>query len=311
MSLRLGYQIPNFSYGTGVDALFPTVVAQAREAEAAGFDTVLVMDHFYQLPGIGTPDQPMLECYTALGALAGATSTIQLSSLVTGNTYRNPAVLAKTVTTLDVVSGGRAVLGIGAGWFEREHLDYGIEFGTFTDRFVRLEEALNIITPMLRGENPTYDGQWYHVQNAMNEPRLRPTIPVMLGGSGEQKTFRLAALFADHMNIICDKQDIPRKLAALAQRCEEAGRDPGTIETSYLAFVFITENAAQAEGFLAQVPPERRARIFAGTADQVADQLKTDVIDAGIGGLTVNMVVNGHVPGVVTLAGETLRPLVG
>jgi alkanesulfonate monooxygenase SsuD/methylene tetrahydromethanopterin reductase-like flavin-dependent oxidoreductase (luciferase family) len=144
----------------------------------------------------------------------------------------------------------------------------------------------------------------------MNEPRLRPKIPVMLGGSGEQKTFRLAALFADHMNIICDKQDIPRKLAALAQRCEEAGRDPGTIETSYLAFVFIAENAAQAEGFLAQVPEDRRARIFAGTAEQVADQLKTGVIDAGIGGLTVNMVVNGHVPGVVTLAGETLRPLV-
>ena len=153
MTLRLGYQIPNFSYGTGVDALFPTVVAQAKEAEAAGFDTVLVMDHFYQLPGIGTPDQPMLECYTTLGALASATSTIQLSSLVTGNTYRNPAILAKTVTTLDVVSAGRAILGIGAGWFEKEHLDYGIEFGTFTDRFVRLEEALNIITPMLRGEN--------------------------------------------------------------------------------------------------------------------------------------------------------------
>ena len=115
MSIRLGYQIPNFSYGTPVAQLFPTVVAQAREAEDAGFDAVLVMDHFYQLPGIGSPDQPMLEAYSALSALATATSRVQLSALVTGNTYRNPTLLAKAVTTLDVVSGGRAVLGIGAG----------------------------------------------------------------------------------------------------------------------------------------------------------------------------------------------------
>ena len=309
MTIRLGYQIPNFSYGTGVENLFPTVVAQAREAEASGFDTVLVMDHFYQLPGIGTPDQPMLECYTALGALAGATSTIQLSSLVTGNTYRNPAVLAKTVTTLDVVSAGRAILGIGAGWFEREHLDYGIEFGTFTDRFVRLEEALNIITPMLRGENPTYAGQYYHVNGAMNEPRLRPSIPVMLGGSGEKKTFRLAAQFADHMNIICDAQDIPTKVAALRQRCEEIGRDPSTLATSYLGFVYMVEDAAQVDAFWARVPEDRKSRIFAGTPEDVAEQLKTKVLDQGIEGLTINMPFNGHEPGVVTRAGEVLGKL--
>src|SRR3954451_22068426 len=155
MTIRLGYQIPNFSYpDTPVDRLFDTVVAQAREAEASGFDTVLVMDHFYQLPGIGTPDNAMLECYTTLGALATATSRIQLSTLVTGNTYRNPPMLAKTVTTLDVVSGGRAVLGIGAGWFQLEHQQFGWEFGTFTERFERLDEALQIIVPMLRGERP-------------------------------------------------------------------------------------------------------------------------------------------------------------
>src|SRR3982751_1610357 len=157
MTIRLGYQIPNFTYpGVEPGDLFDTVAAQAREAETAGFDTVLVMDHFYQLPGIGTPDSAMLEAYTTLGALASATSTIQLSALVTGNTYRNPPMLAKTVTTLDVVSGGRAVLGIGAGWFEREHDDFGYEFGTFTERFEKLEEALQIIGPMLRGEAPTF-----------------------------------------------------------------------------------------------------------------------------------------------------------
>jgi F420-dependent oxidoreductase-like protein len=310
VTIRLGYQIPNFSYGTGAEALFPTVVAQALEAEAAGFDTVLVMDHFYQLPGIGTPDQPMLECYTTLGALATATSTVQLSALVTGNTYRNPAILAKTVTTLDVVSGGRAVLGIGAGWFEREHVDFGLEFGTFTDRFERLEEALNIVTPMLRGENPTYAGRWYRVQNAMNEPRLRPSIPVMLGGAGERKTFRLAALFADHMNIICDRKDLPAKVAALRQRCEEVGRDPATLATSYLAFVFLSEDPARVDAFLARVPEDRRGRMFAGTPDDVAEAVRRDVLDAGIGGLTINMIADGHVPGVVDLAGRTLRPLV-
>ncbi len=310
MTIRLGYQIPNFSYpDSGVDRLFPTVVAQAREAEASGFDTVLVMDHFYQLPGIGTPDSPMLECYTTLGALATATSTIQLSALVTGNTYRNPAILAKTVTTLDVVSGGRAVLGIGAGWFEKEHHEYGFEFGSFAQRFERLEEALQIIGPMLRGEQPTFSGTWYRVENALNNPRLRPSIPIMLGGGGEQKTFRLAAQFADHLNIICDRADIPRKVAALRQRCEEIGRDPQTLPTSFLAMVVLTESDDQTRQVLERVPPERASRIFVGTPDQVADSLKSDVIDQGVGGLTVNMVMNGHVPGMVELAGRTFKPL--
>jgi F420-dependent oxidoreductase-like protein len=291
--------------------LFDTVVAQAREAEASGFDTVLVMDHFYQLPGIGSPDNPMLECYTTLGALATATSSVQLSALVTGNTYRNPAMLAKTVTTLDVVSGGRAILGIGAGWFEKEHHEYGYDFGTFTQRFERLEEALQIIGPMLRGQAPTFTGAWYRVENAMNNPRLRPTIPLMLGGSGEQKTFRLAARFADHMNIICDRQDIPRKVAALRQRCEEVDRDPATLATSYLAMVVMMESGDQARAVLEQVPADRRSRIFAGTPDQVAESLQKDVLDQGIGGLTINMVLNGHEPGVIATAGRVLRPLVG
>ena len=310
MTIRLGYQIPNFTYpGTPVEALFDTVIAQAREAEAAGFDTVLVMDHFYQLPGIGTPDNPMLESYTALGALATATSSVQLSTLVTGNTYRNPPMLAKAVTTLDVVSKGRAILGIGAGWFEREHHDFGYEFGTFGERFEKLEEALQIIAPMLRGENPTFTGKHYRVENAMNNPRVRPAIPVMLGGGGEKKTFRLAAQLADHMNILCDRAAVPAKVAALRQRCEEAGRDPATLPTSYLASVFLAETEAEATALNERIPPERRARAFVGRPGQVAEQIKTDLLDQGIGGVTINMIVDGHVPGKVALAGETLRPL--
>ncbi|WP_035855078.1 LLM class F420-dependent oxidoreductase [Cryptosporangium arvum] len=311
MTIRLGYQIPNYSYpDTPDDELFDVVIAQAKEAEASGFDTVLVMDHFYQLPGLGSPDRPMLECYTALGALAGATSTVRLSALVTGNTYRNPPMLAKTVTTLDVVSKGRAILGIGAGWFEREHDDFGYEFGTFTDRFEKLEESLTIVAPMLRGEAPSFSGKWYTVTNAMNNPRVRPTIPIMLGGSGEKKTFRLAALFADHLNVICAREDIPRKVAALRQRCEEAGRDPATLPTSFLTSVVVAETSAELEALLEGVSPRARARMICGTPDEVATVLQKEVLDPGITGLTINMPLIGHRPGAVALAGRTLRPLV-
>jgi F420-dependent oxidoreductase-like protein len=311
VSIRLGYQIPNFTYpGVPVENLFDTVVAQAREAEAGGFDTVLVMDHLYQLPGIGTPDNAMLEAYTTLGALATATSTIQLSTLVTGNTYRNPALLAKTVTTLDVVSKGRAILGIGAGWFEREHHDYGFEFGTFGQRFERLEEALTIIAPMLKGEEATLDGKWYTARGAMNNPRLRASIPIMLGGSGEQKTFRLAARFADHMNIICDVTDLPRKVAVLRERCEEIGRDPATLATSYLTMGMVGETEQEAKELGETIPADRRGRAFLGTAEQVAEQLHERVLSAGIDGITINLVRNGHRPGVISSVAAALKPLV-
>ena len=160
---RLGYQIPNFTYpGVGPAELFDVVAAQAAAADRSGFDTVLVMDHFYQLPMIGPPDQYMLECYTLLAALARETRNVRLSALVTGNTYRAPTLLAKEVTTLDIVSNGRAQLGIGAGWFELEHDALGFEFGTFTDRFEKLEEALQIIAGMFNGERPSLDGQPLH-----------------------------------------------------------------------------------------------------------------------------------------------------
>jgi len=306
VTIRLGYQIPNFSYGTPVSELFPTVVAQAREAEAAGFDTVLVMDHFYQLPGLGAPEQPMLEAYTALGALATATDRVQLSALVTGNTYRNPALLVKAVTTLDVVSGGRAILGIGAGWFELEHQQLGFEFGSFTDRFERLEEALQIIAPMLRGERPTFSGKWYHTESAMNEPRYRDRIPVMIGGSGEKKTFRLAAQYADHLNIIANMSDLPAKLEALRQRCAEVDRDPATLETSTLLTVVFDENIKPED-----IPESMRDRSLTGSPEAVAEQVKKRVIDAGIDGVIVNMPIQGHLPGFITKAGEALKPLVG
>lgn len=304
VAIRLGLQIPNFSYGTGVDQLFPTVIAQAREAESAGFDSVFVMDHFYQLPMLGSPDQPMLEAYTALGALATATERVQLGTLVTGNTYRNPTLLAKIITTLDVVSQGRAILGIGTGWFQLEHDQLGFEFGTFTDRFNRLDEALEIILPMIKGEQATFSGKWYRASEAFANPRFRNHIPLMIGGSGEKKTIPLAARHFDHLNVIAGFDELPGKLEVVRRSCEEVGRDPATLETSTLTTVLIDENAG-----LDQIPAEMKQRMVVGTPDSVADQIKTKVIDAGIDGVAINLPF--YTPGVVEAAGAALRPLVG
>jgi F420-dependent oxidoreductase-like protein len=304
VAIRLGLQIPNFSYGTGVEKLFPTVLAQAREAESAGFDSIFVMDHFYQLPMLGTPDQPMLEAYTALGALATATERVQLGTLVTGNTYRNPTLLAKIITTLDVVSAGRAILGIGTGWFELEHDQLGFEFGTFTDRFNRLDEALQIILPMLKGDRPTFSGTWYQASEALANPRYRDHIPLMIGGSGVKKTIPLAARHFDHLNVIASFDQLPGKVQVARQQCDEIGRDPATLETSTLITVLLDENVKPD-----QIPAERRGRMVMGGADSVADQIKTAVLDAGIDGVIINMPF--YTPGVITAAGEALRPLVG
>ena len=306
MTIRLGLQIPNFSYGTGIEQLFPTVIAQAQEAEAAGFDSVFVMDHFYQLPGLGTPDQPMLEAYTALGALAAATKSVQLGTLVTGNTYRNPTLLAKAITTLDVISQGRAILGIGTGWFELEHDSLGYDFGTFTDRFNRLGEALQIILPMLAGERPTFSGKYYKTQEAMAEPRYRDHIPLMIGGSGEKKTIPLAAKHFDHLNIIAGFDELPRKLQVVKENCEKIDRDPATLETSMLVVAII------GEGVTAEFIPEdfRQQAVF-GSPEQVAEQVKEKVLDAGVDGVILSPVtsIDGYHPGQVTAVGELLKPL--
>jgi F420-dependent oxidoreductase-like protein len=304
VTIRLGFQIPNFSYGTGIEQLFPTVIAQAREAESAGFDSVFVMDHFYQLPMLGSPDQPMLEAYTALGALATATERVQLGTLVTGNTYRNPTLLAKAITTLDVVSAGRAILGVGAGWFELEHRQLGFEFGTFTERFNRLEEALQILDPMTKGERSTFSGEWYTTESALAEPRYRDRIPILIGGGGEKKTFSIAARYADHLNVIAGFDELPGKLDALAKRCEEAGRDRSTLETSFLLTVILDENT-RAE----QARAKTGGRMVVGSADHIAAQVQARVLDAGVDGVIINM--PAYTPGVIAAVGDALRPLVG
>ena len=307
VTIKLGLQIPNFSYGTGVAEMFPTVIAQAQEAEAAGFDSVFVMDHFYQLPMLGSPDQPMLEAYTALGGLATATERVQLGTMVTGNTYRNPTLLAKAITTLDVVSRGRAILGIGTGWFELEHDQLGFEFGTFTDRFNKLDEALQIILPMIKGERPTFSGKYYRTQEAMANPRFRDHIPLLIGGSGEKKTIPLAARHFDHLNVIAGFDELSAKVKVVRERCEEIGRDPATLETSMLVTAMVDENVT--EDF---IPEELKQRMVFGGADRIAEQIKTKVFDAGIDGVIMNLPtsIQGYQPGHITALGEALKPLV-
>jgi F420-dependent oxidoreductase-like protein len=323
---RLGYQIPNFTYPeVGPADLFPTVVRQAQAAEASGFDTVLVMDHFYQLPTLGPPENEMLECYTLLSALAQHTTRVRLSALVTGNTYRNPALLAKEVTTLDHVSGGRAQLGIGAGWYQLEHESFGFEFGTFSDRFSKLEESLQIIRGMLTGTRPSLRGDWYRVDDAINSPAPLSKIPIMIGGGGEKKTLRLAALYADESNIICQPNEVPRKLEALARHCESVGRDRSqltvTLQTNCCIAPTHDQAMADADAFLASRGIDMsslsdaeadwiRSLVVLGDPDEVGEIFSDRMID-GVDGFTVNSPANGHVDGRIELLGDVLRKVVG
>jgi F420-dependent oxidoreductase-like protein len=322
----LGYQIPNFTYpGVAPGDLFATVTAQAAAADRSGFDTVLVMDHFFQLPMLGPPEHAMIECYTLLAALAQHTTTARLGALVTGNTYRNPAVLAKTVTALDIVSGGRAQLGIGAGWFELEHNAFGIEFGTFTDRFEKLEEALQIIVPMLRNERPTFSGRHYQVADVINQPAPLSKIPVMIGGSGERKTLRMVAQYADESNLTCGLDEVPRKLDALAAHCDRLGRDRNEITVSLQRLCCIGDTYEQALdelkvfgrtlGFDYDAMDETsRAFILdmftLGDADEVGAQL-AEAKSSGVDGFTCSLPANGHIPERVELLGRVAAKVLG
>ena len=310
---RLGYQIPNFTYPTGMN-IFDSVVAQAKAAEAAGFDRVLVMDHFYQLPGIGAHTEPMMECYTLLSALAQHTKSVRLSALVTGNTYRNPTLLAKTITSLDHVSNGRATLGIGAGWFELEHNSLGYEFGTFTDRFEKLEEALQIIIPMLRGETVTFKGKHYSVTDAINSPVPLSRIPIMIGGSGEKKTLRMVAQYADESNLTSGgTEETKRKLEVLNEHCARIGRNRSEITVTKLTMVCVAptmeqamadaRELAQLKGWSNDVVDMLKGVLIFGDPDTVGERLQ-EIVNCGIDGLTINLPVNGHITDRISLLGE-------
>ena len=203
-----------------------------------------------------------------------------------------------------MISQGRAVLGIGTGWFELEHDQLGFEFGTFTERFAKLDEALEIILPMIKGERVSFAGDYYRTVEAFAEPRFRDHIPLMIGGSGEKKTFGLAARYFDHLNIIASFAELPGKVAALALRCEEVGRDPATLETSML--LTAVPDATMTDDML---PSEMRGRMVVGSPERIAEAVQTNVVDVGIDGVILNL--PAYVPGSITRVGEALRPVLG
>jgi F420-dependent oxidoreductase-like protein len=236
--MQIGLQIPDFTTPEGPTRLGADLAIVARTADEAGFGFIAVMDHFFQIPVIGPADRAMLEAYTTLSYLAAHTSRIKLLTLVTGTVYRYPGVLAKIVTTLDVLSGGRAWLGIGAAWNEEESRGLGIPFPLVAERFERLEETLQICLQMWRGDESPYRGTHYQLDRPLNSPQslTRPHPPIMIGGGGERKTLRLVAKYADACNLF-PSPDLPRKLDVLRAHCDAEGRDYDEItKTCYFIF---------------------------------------------------------------------------
>ncbi|MBO0869818.1 MAG: LLM class F420-dependent oxidoreductase [Micromonosporaceae bacterium] len=236
--MRIGLQIPNFTNPSGPASLGADLATVAGTADAQGFSHIAVMDHFFQIGVIGPPEMAMLEAYTTLGYLAAHTSRATLVTLVTGAVYRHPGILAKTITTLDVLSGGRAWLGIGAAWNEQESRGLGVPFPPVAERFERLEETLQICRQMFAGDEAPYEGKHYRLERPMNSPPVlsRPGPSIMIGGGGERKTLRLVAKYADACNLFASP-DLPHKLDVLRQHCEREGRDYDSItRTAYYRF---------------------------------------------------------------------------
>ena len=325
--IRMGLQIPNFTYpGVSGAELFERVADIAVTAEDSGFDSVWVMDHFFQLPLLGPPSNEMFEAYTLLGALAARTERVRLGTMVTGVTYRNPALLAKQVTALDVISKGRAVCGIGAAWFDVEHNAMGFDFPGTKERLDRLEEAVQILRAMFTQDVSTFEGRYYSVVDAFNSPRpVAPGgPPILIGGSGERRTLRLVAQYADACNVFGNPADIHRLVGVLERHCADVGRDPSAITKTRLGTLVLGESLAAAEAKFADMlsargidwaalPPEMaegvKARVNVGGPDEIVAQVQ-ELLDAGLDGVIFNL-PDAHDLDTVRLAGEVLTKAVG
>jgi F420-dependent oxidoreductase-like protein len=253
--MDVSLHVATFSWADAPGSIAPKLAETARVAEEGGVAGITLMDHFFQLEGFGVAEQPMLEGYTALGFLAGRTERIRLSLLVTGVTYRHPALLAKTVATLDVLAGGRAQLGIGAAWYEREHVGLGVPFPPMAERFERLEEAIQICKQMWSGEVGPFEGKHYQLAETLCDPLplARPHLPVLIGGSGERKTLRFVARYADACNLFASSADeVAHKLDVLRGHCETEGRDYDSITKTMLAMGNPLSDPA---GFVEQMRP--------------------------------------------------------
>ena len=314
-----GLQLPSFTFpDVPDDRLFDRITEIAQAAEGSGFDSFWVMDHYHQIRNIGPASDPMLEAYTILGAVAARTSRVKLGAMVTGVTYRNPAFLAKVVTTLDVISSGRAILGIGAAWNEEESLAFGYDWPSTAERFERLEDALQICRLMFTQPRSTFEGKRHHIEDAYNIPQpVQPGGPkILIGGGGEKKTLRLVARYADMWNGFGDPDTIRHKIQVLADHCADVGRDPSEITKTRLGTLFVATTEEEAHARREEFKARRgmddsnsRRRSSAGSPEEVGDAVQT-FIDAGLDGLIFNM-PPGSTPEEVERAGRALSERFG
>jgi F420-dependent oxidoreductase-like protein len=283
--MRFGLQKPIFTFdyrGNDTSQIIDSLKKLATTAENYGFDSFWVMDHFHQIPMIGKLEEPMLEGWTTLSVLAGFTTKIKLGTLVTGIMYRYPTILAKIAATLDVLSKGRLFMGIGAAWNEDESHAYGIHFPPASERLSRLEEAIQIIRKMWTEEpSASFNGKYYQIRNAYCNPKpiQKPSPPILVGGSGERKTLKIVAKYADACNLFGSAETVKRKLNILKEHCKSVGRDYDSILKTKLGIIVVDEDEQMAEKKIKQVfkgMPEEQIRELAiyGTPEQVIRQIK-------------------------------------
>jgi len=296
--VKIGLQIPDFTTPDGPPRLGADLATVARTADEGGFEFIAVMDHFFQIASVGPSEREMLEAYTTLGYLAACTSRAKLLTLVTGAIYREPGILAKIITTLDVLSAGRAWLGVGAAWNEEESRGLGIEFPSVAERFERLEETLQICLQMWRGDESPYRGRHYQLDRPLNSPQslTRPHPPILIGGGGERKTLRLVAQYADACNLFdlgLGPDGIPRKLDVIREHCDDVGRDYDEISKTCLARLTMDTGAALPDG------------VTGHSVDQAVERLSR-LRDAGIDHVIFSM-ANTTDPAAYDLVGEVVR----
>ena len=305
--------MPNYTFpGVPNDALFDSVVRKARAAEAAGFDLVTVMDHFYQIRGVGPATDPMMEAYTTLSALATQTSRVKLGAMVTGVTYRNPALVVKQVTTLDIISKGRAVLGLGAAWNEDEHRGYGFEFPPIGRRMDRLGEALTIARLMFTQDRPSFEGKYYRIERALNMPRPVQTggPKILIGGTGEQRTLRLLAEHGDIGDWLAGNFDeVKRKKQVFERHAEAVKRDSSQVLLMVGLTLVLAENQKDGKALLERLSPERRALATVANVSEATD-IVGKYVDAGFGGIRFNNNVL-QTDESIALAGEVIKAVRG
>jgi F420-dependent oxidoreductase-like protein len=313
--MRFGLQHPNYSFDGKGAQMVDSLRAIATQAERSGFDSFWVMDHFHQIQGVGDLQEPMLEGWTTIAVVAGFTSKIKLGTLVTGNVYRHPSILAKIGATLDVLSKGRLFMGIGAAWNQEESAAYGVPFPSTKERFERLEEAVQIIRSMWTQDRTTFNGKFYQIQGAYCNPKpiQQPHPPIMIGGSGERETLRLVAKYADACNIFGSPETVRRKLDILRTHCKSVGRDYDSILKTKLSHVIIDKDRRAVEQMVATElghMPEQRLREWAtfGGPEEVRRQIEA-FRDAGIDYLIGNFEAKHELEATAIFADEVVRKL--